>query len=325
MNTLFPYPTLIGEIDVDVKQVRVDGRPLPLYVLSRPQHAVTLHQIERSNWDEGTLEIEVTMPVRELADGPWSEVSCVAILTERATNTRIVRPLRRDRLSGVWSGSVPVMRTLHRERALLDVYAVGTVDGVAGRIIGSADQSWVIDLLSPVPVRQREIDIVEVDFRDGPQEWLRPFKDAPWLMEMNGEIPTVLLNSSFEGITTLLHGSGGVLEKATSGLVAAQIAVEAWTAMFHSAVGNLEPDDDGSPQFPDGWRESVLRSMLPDVLPGTSAADALLEVHNRQTTGDGWAELQSRIQYAASRRAKLPKSLTAAVRAVTRFPERSTR
>lgn len=321
MSTVFPYPTLVGEIDINVKQVRIDGKSLPLFVISRPQRAVTLHQVERTDWDEGTLELDVVLPVNELADGPWSGVSCVAVLTEGATNARIVRPLRRDRVSGTWSGSVPVLRGAHSRRAALDVAVVATVGGVAGRIIGTADRSWVVDLQALVPVRQREIDIVEADFRNGPNEWLRPFKETPWLVEMSGDMPTVFINSSFEGVTELLRGAGGPLEKAASGLVAAQIAENAWTAMFHSAVGDLESDEDGTPNLPEGWRGSVLRAMLPDVVPGLPVADALLEVHERLTTGQGWAELQSRIQYAASRRAQLPKNLTAAIRTVTRSQE----
>ncbi|WP_127360889.1 hypothetical protein [Actinacidiphila soli] len=325
MNTLFPYPTLVGEIEVRVKQVRIDGKPLSLSVVSRPQRAVALHQVERPNWEDGSIDLEVTLPELELADGPWSEVACVAILTEGSTNTRVVRRLQRDRLSSTWSGSVPVLRAMHRDRATLNVSAVATVGGVAGRTIGTADEAWIIDLLARTPVRQREIEIAEADFRDGPQEWLRPFKDAPWLVETAGEMPTILLNSSFEGITQLLKGSGNPLEKAASGLVAAQIAGEAWTAMFHSAVADLELDDDGAPLIPSGWRESVLRTMLPDVLPGLALADALIEVHNRHAAGYGWAELQSQIHFAASRRAQVPKNLTTAVRAITRSQEGATR
>ncbi|WP_405724813.1 hypothetical protein OG607_19750 [Streptomyces sp. NBC_01537] len=321
MSTIYPYPTLIGEIDVDVERVRIDSRALPYSMISRPQRAVALHEAERSNWDEGTLDLRVTLPALELADGPWSEVACIAIVTEGSTNTRIVRRLQQDRRSGTWTGSVPVLRTMHRDRAILNVSAVGTVDGVAGRTIGTADDAWVIDLLARTPVRQREIEIVELDFRDGPQEWLRPFKDAPWLVETTGDMPTILLNSSFEGITHLLKGSGSLLEKATAGLVAAQIADEAWTAMFHSAVSDLELDEVGTPSVPNGWRGSVLRAMMPDILPGLSLPDALFEVHSRRLAGYGWAELQSQIHFAAARRAQVSKNLTTAVRAIARSQE----
>jgi hypothetical protein len=103
------------------------------------------------------------------------------------------------------------------------------------------------------------------------------------------------------------------------GVLAAQIATEAWTAMFHAAVGDVELDDD-TPQWPSGWKDGVLRSMLPDVLPELSPADALLEIHLRRTEG-GWQDLQPRIQYAAARRAKVSRNLGNGLRALNQSGE----
>jgi hypothetical protein len=163
--------------------------------------------------------------------------------------------------------------------------------------------------------------IDEVDFRDGPHEWLRPFKDAPWLVETSGDMPTVHLNTGFEGIAELLDAGGSATEKAVRGMLAAQIAADAWTAMFHSSVSDLEVEPDGAPLWPSGWRDWVLRAMLPDVLPELSPADALLEIHSRRTDGAGWNELQSRIQYAATRRAHVARNVGAVIRVLDR-PEK---
>lgn len=88
--------------------------------------------------------------------------------------------------------------------------------------------------------------------------------------------------------------------------------------MFHSAIGELEVDDDGTPQWPGGWRDSVLRVMLPDVYPDLPPADALFEVHSSRADGSGWHEVQSRIHYAASRRARVAKNLGTAIRTIDR-------
>jgi len=325
MNTVYPYPTLVGRIDVDVRRAGIDGKALPVSLISRREQVVALHLAGRDDWAEATLELEVELPDEELADGPWAAVTCVAVLTEGATNSRSVTRLERRRDDNRWRGEVRLRRSAHTARAVLQVSVVGSYDGTDGRVIGTGDTPWVVDLLARSAVRQRDIEIVEEDFRDGPQEWLRPFKEVPWLVETSGELPTVLLNTSFEGLGTLLNGARGPLEKAAAGLIATQVAGDAWTAMFHSAIGDLGADEDGTPQMPDGWRESVLRTMLPDVFPGLPLADALTEVHSRRTEGHGWAELQSRIQYAASRRAQTPKNLTAALRAVSRPTEGATR
>ncbi len=319
MKTLIPYASLAGEIDFEVTAAKIEGAPIPYSMISKVQRAIALHAVERERWDDATIDLRATLPELEIQDGPWSELVCVAILTEGATNTRTVRRLTRDAVTGTWNGTMPVSRASHRSRANLTVSVVATIGGVQGRLIGTAADLWVVDLEARTPARQQEIRIAEVDFRDGPEEWLRPYRDAPWLIEATGELPTVHLNTAFEGIVELLRGTGGSpMEKATRALVAGQIADEAWTAMFHSAVSDLEFDEDGSPLMPAGWRESVLRAMLPDVLPGVPLADALFEVHGRRADGHGWPALQSSIQYAAARRSQVPRSLTNTVRALGR-------
>ncbi|MFE7596461.1 hypothetical protein [Streptomyces sp. NPDC057494] len=325
MNTVHPYPTLVGKIDVGVTRASIDGKPLQLSLISQRERVIAFHGIERADWVEGVIEISVSAPTEELADGPWAGVSCVAVLTEGATNTRVVSRLHRDRLDGRWHGEVCLRRTEHVARAALEVRFIGSYGGVDGRIIGGCETPWVVDFLTRTTTRQSEMAIVEEDFRDGPQQWLHPFRDTPWLVDTSGDLPTVFLNTSFEGLAELLKGARGPLEKATASLVAAQIAGEAWSAMFDAALGDLDRDEDGTVQLPGGWRESVLRLMLPDVVPGLPLADALAEAQSRRQEGNGWAELQPRIQFAASRRAQIPKNLTSAIRAVSRAQEGATR
>ncbi|MEE4424495.1 hypothetical protein [Streptomyces bugieae] len=320
MTRLFPYPTLLGEPALEITDVAVDGAALPYTMISKPQQAVALHQVERKDWEEVELSVRVLAPQRELSDGPWSDVACVAVSTERATNVRCVQRLRPDG-PGSWSGAVTLLKPQHRDRVILGASVVATVDGVSGRVIGSTPRSWVVDLKAEEPAREREPVVTESDFRDGPHEWLRPFKDSPWLVDVSGDTPMVHLNTAFEGVAQLLNGSGGPLEKATGSLISAQLASDVWTSMFHAAVSGLDLDEDGTPRLPEGWRGSVLRTMLPDVLPSMSLSEALHEVHSRQTEGPGWAELQSNIHYAASRRAQVPRRLTMAIRTVDRSQE----
>ncbi|WP_141205188.1 hypothetical protein [Streptomyces griseorubiginosus] len=318
MNIVFPYPTLGGEIVIEVTKAKLDGRALPLSMISREQRVVALHEAERSQWEEARLDLRAVLPSKELASGPWSDVVCVAILTEAATNTRTVAKLSPVD-DGNWSGSLRFARDEYHARALLTINVVATVDGETGRLIGTAEETWSVELNERTPTRQQELNIQEVDFRDGPHEWLRPFKEAPWLVETTGDMPTVHLNTGFEGLAEFLNGRGGPMEKAVRGVLAAQIATEAWTAMFHAAVGDVELDDD-VPQWPAGWKDGVLRSMLPDVLPELSPADALLEIHLRRTEG-GWQDLQPRIQYAAARRAKVSRNLGNGLRTLNQSGE----
>jgi hypothetical protein len=271
-----------------------------------------------------TLQLKATLPEEEIADGPWTEIVCLTVLTERATNARSTAHLSRDR-DGQWHGTIDLVHGRHLNRASLSLAVVGEIGGVPGRLIGKAENDWYVDLRATTPRRQREIEIVQVDFREGSEEWLRPFKDSSWIVETVNDIPTVYLNTTaVEGLIEIINDTGGSpAEKLLRMMAASQIAQDAWTAMFHTAINELDLDEDDTPVMPTGWREAVLRMMLPDVLPGRQLTDALFEINARRTTGSGWPELQTNIQYAAGKRSQITKQLTTGVRTVERL-ERTT-
>ncbi|WP_326590359.1 hypothetical protein [Streptomyces sp. NBC_01294] len=317
MTSVFPYPTLFGDVELRVVSVSVDNRELPYTMISVADRAVALHQTGRGAWDRARLRLSVTFPEAELRSGPWSDVVFLAVLAEKATNARTTVVLS-PAGDGTMQGTIELDSVAYLRRATLGVSVVATVEGVAGRLVGSAGSDWYVDLKASTPARQREIEIVEVDFKDGEHEWLRPYKESAWIVETTGDVPTVYLNiGAVEGLMEALRGSGGSpAERMLRDLAATQIAQDAWTAMFHTAISDLDADEDGTPMLPKGWRESVLRSMLPDVLPGRQLTDALYEIAERRTKGYGWAEIQTGVQFAAGKRSRATRNLTNAVRSV---------
>ncbi|MEV4191407.1 hypothetical protein [Streptomyces toxytricini] len=317
MIAAFPYPTLFGDITVRVVSVGVDGDELPYQRISQAGRTVALHQAGRDGWETAVLRVKVTVPESELAEGPWSDVVFLAVLSEKATNARTTAVLRRTAGGGA-EGAIELDRARYHSRATLDVSVVATVDGVAGRLIGSAKDPWYVDLRASTPERGQEIDIVETDFGAGEHDWLRAYRESVWIVDTTGDMPTVYLNTgAVEGLVELLHGRGGTAsERAVRDMTHSMIAQDAWTAMFHSAAGDLDADEDGTPIMPGGWRESVLRSMLPHVLPDLQPVDALHEILRRRAKGYGWAELQTGVQFAAGRRSRNGRNLTTAVRSL---------
>ncbi|WP_086843724.1 hypothetical protein [Amycolatopsis kentuckyensis] len=317
MKPVFPYQTLSGDADLEVVAVTMDGRDLPYSRISKGERTVALHEAGRAEWDVARLQLKAGLRDEEFEDGPWSEITCLAILSERATNARSTARLTPGR-DGYWHGAIELVHDRHTDRATLALAVVGQVDGMPGRIIGAADKNWYIDLKSVTPRRQREVNIRQVDFREGPEEWLRPFKDSLWVVETAGDVPTVYLNTTgVEGLLEMINGTGGSpMEKLLRETTSSQIAQDAWTAMFNSAISELDLDEDGTPIMPGGWRESVLRMMLPDVLPGRQLTDALFDINDRRASGSGWPELQTSIHFAAGKRSQVTKKLTAAVRSV---------
>ncbi|NGY65556.1 hypothetical protein G7043_42350 [Lentzea sp. NEAU-D13] len=321
MRPFLSYPRIPDTVELEIVSVSVDGRDLPYSQISRTEKTVALHQTGRGDWDLATLHLKAVLPDQEIADGPWSDVVCLAVLSENSTNVRSTARLAKGR-DGTWQGKIELVRGRHLRRAVLSLAVVGEVNGVPGRAIGKSEAPWYLDLKESTPRRQREIKIVEADFREASEEWLRGFKDSAWVVATveDPEIPIVYLNTSgVEGLVEVLNGtSGSAAEKVLRDTTTSQIAQDAWIAMFHTAVSNLDQDDDGTPIMPTGWQEPVLKMMLPDVLPGRQLTDALREINECRTSGAGWAELQTNIQFAAGKRSQIAKKLTGAVRTVDR-------
>ncbi|MCT2549057.1 hypothetical protein [Streptomyces atratus] len=322
---VYPYRRLPGVVSLRVNAVELRGpgeirEPLDTSTFSAVEQVVAPGAAGRDDWESVRLTLSATVPGRATdPDGPWSDVVVVAVLAEGATNTRTTVCLEPRAEGGrEWTGRLDLWRVDHLDRATMSVHVVATVDGVPGRVIAASDKDWIIDLKADAPLRERELDVAEVGFREGP-EWLRPFKDVPWIVDTSGDLPAVHVNTDFEGITDLVGGNGSPVDNLVRDLLIAQMCTDVWTAVFHTAIGDLEIEDDGTPLFPHDWRGEVLREMLPDVVPGRPVEEALREVHRRRTGTSGWTDLQPRIHYAATRRADVPKALTATIRGLDRL------
>lgn len=323
----YPYPRLTGAVTARVTAVRLHGRgesreQLDTKGYSVVEQVVALGRAERDDWQSARLVLNATIPSREIErEGHWSDIAVVAILVEGVTNTRTVARLR-TRTPGdrEWVGEIELIREDHLDRASLSVHVMAAVGGTAGRIIASTEQDWLIDMTADAPLRDRQLDVSTVSFARS-AEWLRNFRDVPWIVETSGRMPAVRLNSDFEGLVALVDGRGSKVESMLSEMLLAHMCADVWTAVFHTAIGDLEIEDDGTPLFPPDWRGAVLREMLPDIIPGRSAEDALREVHLRRTGEGSWTDLQPRIQYAAARRAEVPRVLATAVRDIERLDQ----
>ncbi|WP_329365279.1 hypothetical protein OG896_13280 [Streptomyces sp. NBC_00669] len=328
---VYPYRRLTGNLSwrVESAQLKAEGEPwedVESKYISTVERVVALGPDEdRPEWTEARLRVSARLPAKAVdPEGPWHDVKVLAVLTERATNSRTsvelspVSPDGRERTAELY---------LHRcdllDRASLALHVVATVDGVHGRVIGTSDMEWFVDVIEAAPSLARELDVRMVGFASGPSR-LQRFKDSPWLVDTTGRIPLVRVNTDFDGLGDLIGADGGSgAEKTVRELLIAQMCSEVWTAVFHSAVGDLEIEEDGAPLFPHGWQGEVLREMLPDMYPDRGAEEALHEVHAARTgpSATGWGDLQPRIHFAASRRAGVPRTLSTTIRDLERLTQ----
>jgi hypothetical protein len=283
---------------------------------SVPQRTVALGVAQHEDWVSARIGLSATLPPGATApDTPWSELRVLAVLTDGETNVRTAVDLREDAPgSKEWSGAIEVFRDDHVGRASLAACAVATVDDVPGRAIAETDEDWTVDVVSEEPLGGLRLDVKQMSFSKSARDWLHAYSDAPWIVDTSGRLPTVFVNTDIEGFSDLLAGESGGIESKVHEMLVAQMATDVWTAVFHSSVGDLEIEPDGSPVFPTDWQGEVLREMLPDVVPGVHVEEALRRVHHRRTGDAGWVELQTRVHYAAVRRAGASRAVANALR-----------
>jgi hypothetical protein len=319
----YPYKRLNRPVTLRVTSVSLklpDGSRdhLDTSAYSTPKRTVALGVAQHEDWVTARIGLSATLPPGATdADAPWSGLRVLAVLTDGDTNVRTTVDLAQDAPgSKEWSGAIEVRRDDHVDRADLAVHAVAEVDGVPGRAITETDMDWTIDTTAEEPLGGLRLDVKQASFSKSTREWLRPYADAPWVVDASGRLPLVMVNTDVEGFADLLGGDTGGMENKVHELLLSQMATDVWTAVFHSAVGDLEVEPDGSPVFPTDWRGEVLRDMLPDVVPNLRAEDALRQVQRRRTGDAGWVELQTRVHYAAVRRAGARQSLANVLRAL---------
>ncbi|GAA0933845.1 hypothetical protein [Nonomuraea longicatena] len=312
---VLPYRVVLGEISLTVEAARLDGLAVPYELVSGRRHVVALHHVERADWWSAVLSVVVEGPESELSSGPWSNMACLATLTERRTRAHVATRLRMDR-PGLWSGEVELSRDRFDLRAELSACLVAKVDGILGRRIATADSPWTVDLRPRSPTHQGERLITRwADFGSPDNPLLHPYKSDPWSVETNAETPVLYLNSGFEGLRALLESTRPA-ERAVRDSVAAQIASDAWSGLFQAAAGQVE-----NAHWPGGWQESVLRRMLFDVFPDRSPDDGLRElIRRREDSGD----LHARVRHAAAKQARLPGALGTFIRTLRRTGQEST-
>ncbi|MEU4488013.1 hypothetical protein AB0H94_24520 [Streptomyces purpurascens] len=327
---IYPYKRLNRPVTLRVTSVSLrlsDGTrdQLETTAYSTQQQAVALGIAGHTDWVSATIGISATLPPGANApDAAWSDLRVLAVLTDGETNVRTSSDLTRDAEDGRdWSGTLTVLRDDHLGRASLAVHAVGTVDGIRGRSIAETERSWIVDTVSDEPVRGLQLEVQKASFKKSSREWLQAYADAPWIVETSARVPTVFVNTDVEGVLGLLDSSGSGVDSKVRDLLVAQMATDVWTAVFHGAIGDLEVEPDGGPVFPTDWQGEILREMLPDVIPGVHVEEALRQVHRRRTRDSGWVELQTRIHYAAVRRADATKALAYAIRSLEQMNRES--
>lgn len=312
MKRIHPYPRLVGDVELDVHRVRLDDIAAPFSMVSTEQRVVALSEAGREDWRTAVLEVRVRTPDRELAEGEWSEAGCAVLVEDRRTRVREHFALFRSE-DGTWAGEVTLHADRHAGRSTLTALVTGTVGGVEGRRIGESRVSWTVDPEARTPAKRELVRSEWTDFGGGSHPHLRAYRNDPWVIDPHGEQPVVRLNRRFEGLAGVLH-SGRAADRSARDMVATEIARDTWTVLFDAAMRAVERDDTGAITWPGGWQETVLRTMLPHVLPEQTPEDAVSDLLD---TGDRGGR-GPRVVHAAATLARRNTSLGRFVRTVNK-------
>ncbi|MFD3697166.1 hypothetical protein ACFWUZ_13610 [Streptomyces sp. NPDC058646] len=318
MKSVFPYRVLSGDVRLRVDGLLVDNVPAALDAHVSDAHQVVALQAltaSNENWHEVRLKVSATADVNELADGPWHEVVCVAVVTNRRANVHTAVRLS-SAGPGRWIGDVELPRGEHVGRSELTVRMVATVDGVPGRLIGTAADPWYVSFTAKQPIADRVIPMRWVEFSK--QEGFEQYVDDPWLLDFDAGEPVLHLNSEVDGLREALQRSGNSEQRILGEVLGAQIATEVWASLFGSALYATELDG-GQVVWPEGWLGDVLRELLPDMYPDVDMEEKLAELVVERTAGGSGTDLQRRLHHAAGRRALRTRKLSTGLRDLRRL------
>lgn len=288
-----------------VREVRLDDVALPYSTVSEADRRIALHLVNRTDWRTVRLALHVTAPRHELELGPWFKTAFVATVSERRTNVHTAVKLTMEQ-PGEWIGEVELHRDDHIGRVQVSGHLVATVDDVPGRVIATVARPWTVDFQASAPTQRESIATRWVNFAEDSQ--LNRYRDDPWAVTTTDEAPVLNLNSGFDGLRAVLE-STKTADRPARELLASQIAVSLWTVLFNEAIRYVE-----SAEWPDGWRGSVLRCMMPELFPDRSPDDALREVANGEV-----ADLHTRVLHAATRQARVPRHLGVFIRSLQKI------
>lgn len=306
MIAIYPYDTLVGDVRISVGSVVIDGKPLSNNYIDLDLPEIAFRDLEADRWEEAMIDVTVTAPAGELSgNATWSDPKAVVQMTCSYSHTRRVVALTADTHSpGRWHGTVILSRDEWYGRATMRALATATVDDVPHRVIGSSEP-WVLsfDDLPPSPVHG-SLAVQWADFANDGDHGLKTFKNDPHHLRLDPEAPVLYLNSGFEGLEALLgdRKRRPPAEQAMHDSTRANIAGDAWQAMFVAALDAVEMDPEtGMPEWPtQEWRAVVLKTLFPRIYPHFGPEDALVEAVQARGSGETFSELLERLLPAAA-------------------------
>jgi hypothetical protein len=272
---IFPYATLDEKVELEFFDPSVDGHRGEGVAIR--ERAVDVYDL--GFWNDVTLKARVRVDAEAL-DAVATAPRVVVTVHCGFTNLRHAVVLERDGgRGGSFTGEVMLERELLATRAEVHAVVAGVVDGVADRYVGES-AVHTVNLQPPrSPDITGDLDVQWRDFTAEPALAPELHDQASYLeLEPVGkQAPVLWLNTNVSELPRLLDERSGrtPLERALRDVVFDTIAASALQTMLHSAIAGARSADAAGGEWPDGWRQDVLRALLPLMAPELDVEQAL--------------------------------------------------
>jgi len=314
MQPLYAYRTLFGDLELSVAELRIDDADPGGDTVDAQFNLVSLYALERQDWTFATLSLVVAGPADEIGElGVAGEPAVTAVAFCSATNARQAVSLTRSQVDpALWTGDLELQRENFYGKVEMWALLTATVDAVPHRWIGESakwnvhfEEPAVLPIEGTLRVRWAEFE------NDRPEVIPMSAAREVFYIDLESSVPTIYLNSDFEGLPDLLSEERGRpdAETALRDAEYRRIATAAWSEIFNVAVAAIRPGDDGQePSWPSvDWQEKALHSLLPRIYDMT-LSEALSRAF-ADATGDGALGLHARAQLAIAKEIGAGRSL----------------
>ncbi len=279
-----------------------------------------LVRFEDDIWHDGSITLQITVNKQLLAavvsadELPVAPVDLVVVF--RCAETKIRRcivvcraPLNQE----TFSATMQFQRQDVFGSAELCAYLVRTTDAqqrlagyawLAGCRVASS-RPWELRFDIRRKPTGRFLDVRYRSFRQ--DEVLSTYQSNLYRLELDQELPVLWVNADHDKVTPILSDKGSTGKRARLREVFYDvIAHGVWTQLFVRAADDLVGPDD----LTYDWEDSVLRELLPGLLPGYRTHGARLSALRRTLDREGLPATIERLDAALQQKNEITRHMT---------------
>ena len=296
-DELFPYEVLSNDLNLTIKlatfnryeNTKLIEEPVSERSINHEKHEIFLWAEEYGGWDFLSLLVEVTIPEVEIHKIK-NQIDVIAAVNCNKTNLRQTFILRKNKTYYKWSGTINLDKINYFGSVDLKCLLTGQALGRESRFFAESTP-WKIyfDEAHSPPIKGA-IPIKWINFKitnEIPE--LRKYAYETHYLAIEDTIPTLYLNSGFEGLPELFSEDNRPkgFHLALSETTSSSIAKSVWMAMFQTALSGIRRyEDEDEFDWPDiTWQKNILQQLLPHIYSDLKNEAALQKAGSDVSSG----------------------------------------